>query len=376
MTIVTRDADAERFMARALELAARGEGVVEPNPMVGCVLVRDGQIVGDGWHQEFGGPHAEINAIKAAGKATQGATAYVTLEPCCHQGKTPPCTQALKLVGVKRVAAAMEDPFPSVDGGGIDELRKAGIECEIGVLADRARELNAPYLKRLTTGRPWVIAKWAQSLDGKMSTPVGESKWISNERSREIVQQLRGRVDAIIVGSGTARADDPMLTARPLKPADVKRKATRVVVDSLATISLESQLVKTAREVPVLVAVSAAADVEKCKELVAAGVDIFPCAGKSHAARFESLLDELGRRKMTNVLVEGGAQLLRTVFDAQLVDEAHIFIAPRVIGGDTLPSPVGEMNADDILEALGVVDAAITDLDGNIYIQGRLTRRQ
>ena len=175
------------------------------------------------------------------------------------------------------------------------------------MLADRARELNAPYLKRITTGRPWVIAKWAQSADGRMSTPAGESKWISNERSREVVQQLRGRVDAIIVGSGTVRADDPLLTARPTNPADVKRKATRVVVDSLATISLESQLVKTAREVPVLIAVSAAADVEKCKQLVAAGVDIFPCAGATHAERFESLLDELGRRKMTNVLVEGGA---------------------------------------------------------------------
>jgi diaminohydroxyphosphoribosylaminopyrimidine deaminase/5-amino-6-(5-phosphoribosylamino)uracil reductase len=275
---------------------------------------------------------------------------------------------------VKRVAAAMEDPFPSVDGGGIDELRKAGIECEIGVLADRARELNAPYLKRLTTGRPWVIAKWAQSLDGKMSTPVGESKWISNERSREIVQQLRGRVDAIIVGSGTARADDPLLTARPASQSDVKRRATRVVVDSLATLSLESQLVKTAREVPVLVAVSAAADVEKCKELVAAGVDIFPCVGKNHAERFEALLDELGRRKMTNVLVEGGSRLLMTLFDARLVDEAHVFIAPRAISGSTVPSPAGDGNAEAVAESIRVVAPVICELDGDIYLRGRVTR--
>lgn len=359
-------------MARALELAARGEGAVEPNPLVGCVLVRDGQIVGEGWHEEFGGPHAEIIAIKQATNQATGSTAYVTLEPCCHQGKTPPCTQAIKLVGVKRVVAAMEDPFPPVDGGGIDELRKAGIECEIGLLAEWARELNAPYLKRLTTGRPWVIAKWAQSANGRMSTPAGESKWISNERSREVVQKLRGCVDAIIVGSGTVRADDPLLTARPANPADVKRKATRMVVDSLATISLESQLVKTAREVPVLIAVSAAADVEKCKQLVAAGVDIFPCAGATHAERFESLLDELGRQKMTNVLVEGGAQLLRTLFDAELVDEVHVFIAPRAIGDETLPSPVGGTNADEIVAALGLTNPMVTDLDGDAYAHGRI----
>jgi diaminohydroxyphosphoribosylaminopyrimidine deaminase/5-amino-6-(5-phosphoribosylamino)uracil reductase len=369
---VTRDADDERFMARALELAARGEGAVEPNPMVGCVLVRNGQIVGEGWHEEFGGPHAEINAIKQATNQATGSTAYVTLEPCCHQGKTPPCTQTLKLVGVKRVVAAMEDPFPPVDGGGIDELRKAGIACEIGLLAELARELNAPYLKRLLTGRPWVIAKWAQSQDGRMSTPAGESKWISNERSREVVQQLRGRVDAIIVGSGTVRADDPLLTARPANPADAKRKATRVVVDSLATILMESQLVKTAREVPVLVAVSAAADVEKCKQLVAAGVDVFPCAGATHAERFESLLDELGRRKMTNVLVEGGAQLLRTVFDAHLVDELHVFIVPRTIGGDTLPGPLGGKNAEEIAAMLQAANPAAVDLDGDVYLRGSI----
>jgi diaminohydroxyphosphoribosylaminopyrimidine deaminase / 5-amino-6-(5-phosphoribosylamino)uracil reductase len=358
-------------MARALELAARGEGAVEPNPMVGCVLVQDGQIVGEGWHQEFGGPHAEINAIKQAGSKTVGATAYVTLEPCCHQGKTPPCTNALKITGVKRVVAAMEDPFPPVDGGGIKVLQEAGIECRVGALEATARQLNAPYLKRITTGRPWVIAKWAQSVDGRMSTPVGESKWISNERSREVVQQLRGRVDAIIIGSGTAKMDDPMLTARPTDPADVKRKATRVVVDSLATLSLESQLVKTAREVPVLVAISAAAHVEKCKQLVAAGVDVWPCAGATHGARFESLLDELGRRKMTNVLVEGGSQLLRTLFDAQLIDEVHVFISPRTVGGDAAPGPVGG-SASGIAAALHVAKPEISNLEGDVYLHGRI----
>jgi diaminohydroxyphosphoribosylaminopyrimidine deaminase / 5-amino-6-(5-phosphoribosylamino)uracil reductase len=370
--VVTNDTNDELFMARALELAARGEGAVEPNPMVGCVLVRDGRIVGEGWHQEFGGPHAEINAIKQAGPLTTGSTAFVTLEPCCHQGKTPPCTNALKLTRVKRVVAAMEDPFPPVDGGGIQVLQAAGIECRVGVLEGVALRLNSPYLKRLLEGRPWVIAKWAQSQDGKMSTLPGESKWISNEQSRAVVQKLRGRVDAIIVGSGTARIDDPLLTARPADSAEVKRVATRVVVDSLATLSLESQLVKTAREVPVLVAVSAAAEVEKCRQLVAAGVDVWPCRGDTHTERFESLLDELGRRKMTNVLVEGGSRLLRTLFDAQLVDEVHVFIAPQTIGGDMAPGPVGGGNAADIVAALRLTNPVVTELDGDIYVRGRI----
>ena len=361
-------------MARALELAERGQGSVEPNPMVGCVLVRDGQIVGEGWHEKYGEAHAEINAIKQAQDLARDTTAFVTLEPCCHQGKTPPCTQALKLVGVKRVVAAMEDPFPSVDGGGIDELRKASIECRIGVLEGRARELNAPYLKRLLVGRPWVIAKWAQSQDSRMSTAPGESKWISNETSREIAQQLRGRVDAIVVGSGTVKADDPLLTARPNDPADVKRVATRVVADSLATLLLDSQLVKTARDAPVLVAVSAAADLEKCRQLVAAGVDVWPCAGRTHAERFESLLDELGRRKMTNVLVEGGNRLLRTLFDAHLVDEVHSFVAPRKIGDVGLPGPIGDVATANIQKTLRLKNAVSVDLDGDTYIFGRIDR--
>jgi diaminohydroxyphosphoribosylaminopyrimidine deaminase/5-amino-6-(5-phosphoribosylamino)uracil reductase len=220
-------------------------------------------------------------------------------------------------------------------------------------------------------GRPWVIAKWAQSADGKMSTPPGESKWISNEKSREIVQKLRGRVDAIVVGSGTVRADDPLLTARPANSADVKRKATRIVVDSLATLSLESQLVKTAREAPVLVAVSAAAGVEECKLLVLAGIDVWPCEGANHAERFESLLNELGRRKMTNVMVEGGSQLLRTLVDAHLPDEVHVFIAPRAIGKNALPSPVGGGSASEIAAKLGVVNPLVIELDGDVYLRGR-----
>ncbi len=264
-------AEDERFMRRALELAVRGEGSVEPNPMVGCVIVHDSQIVGEGWHEEFGGPHAEIVALQKVDKSVlRGSTAYVTLEPCCHEGKTPPCSKALIFAGITRVVVAMEDPFPSVAGGGIGELKSAGIACEVGLLADEAKALNAPYLMRLDHGRPWVIAKWAQTRDGKMAMADG-ARWISNESSREEVQKLRGRVDAILIGSGTARIDDPLLTARPKNPDDVKRTALRVVVDSKATLPLESQLVKTAKDVPLLVAVASDAPLEAVKKLAAAG---------------------------------------------------------------------------------------------------------
>src|SRR5262245_56892479 len=202
------------WMLRALDLARRGQGFVEPNPMVGCVIVRDGQVVGEGWHQRFGGEHAEIEALVAAGKQAAGGTRYVTLEPCCHYGKTPPCTEAIIPAGIKRVVAAMRDPYPKVAGGGVRQLEGAGIAVEVGLHEAEARELNAPYLKLLQAGRPWVIAKWAMTLDGKIATRSGYSQWISSDASRAIAHELRGRVDAILIGRRTAQIDDPLLTAR------------------------------------------------------------------------------------------------------------------------------------------------------------------
>ncbi|HTU24438.1 MAG TPA: bifunctional diaminohydroxyphosphoribosylaminopyrimidine deaminase/5-amino-6-(5-phosphoribosylamino)uracil reductase RibD, partial [Pirellulales bacterium] len=215
-------ADQEEFdvwhMARALELAARGLGRVEPNPLVGCTIVNQGDVVGEGWHGQFGGPHAEIEALRVAGPHAAGATMYVTLEPCAHFGKTPPCTQAIVAAGIRRVVAATVDPFPAVGGQGLTELREAGIEVSVGQSAEEARRLNAPYFKLVETGRPWLIAKWAMTLDGKIATRSGASRWISSRDSRQIVHALRGRVDAVLVGIGTALADDPLLTARPAGP--------------------------------------------------------------------------------------------------------------------------------------------------------------
>ena len=359
-------------MTRALALAVQGMGTVEPNPMVGCVLVRDGQIVGEGFHEQFGGPHAEINALAEAGDLAAGATAYVTLEPCCHHGKTPPCTQSLVRAGVARVVVAIQDPFPQVDGGGMRELNAAGVQCDIGVQVAPANWLLAPYRKLISTGRPWIIAKWAMTLDGKLATRSGDSKWISSEASRAVVHQLRGRVDAVTVGSGTARADDPLLTARPLDRTDLKRFATRIVVDSTASLPIESHLVETARDVPVLVATAADAPADACGRLTAAGVEVFSCSGTTHDQRLAALLDELGNRRMTNVLVEGGSRLLGTLFEMRAVDEVHVFIAPKLSGGTAAPSPIGGAGVERMASALKLADIAIEELEGDVYVHGRI----
>lgn len=359
-----------RFMARALELAARGEGFVEPNPMVGCVIVRAGQIVGEGWHERFGAPHAEVIALQAAGDKARGATLYVTLEPCCHTGKTPPCTDAIVAAGITRVVAALRDPFPKVDGGGLAALGAAGIACDIGVMQREARALLAPYLKLVTTGRPWIIAKWAMTLDGKLATRTGSSQWISGEAALKIVHKLRGRVDAILIGSGTARVDNPLLTARPPGP----RKALRVVVDSTASLPLDSQLVRTAHATPVLVATSRRAEHDNRNALEQAGVEVLPIAGESHAERITGLLTELGRRQCTNVLVEGGSRLLGALFDLGAIDEVHVFIAPKLVGGELAPSPIAGTGLAAMNDAVRLQNC-VTELVGDdVYVRGRLSR--
>jgi diaminohydroxyphosphoribosylaminopyrimidine deaminase/5-amino-6-(5-phosphoribosylamino)uracil reductase len=368
-----RVADDNRFMSRALALAIRGQGLVEPNPMVGCVLVRDGQIIGEGFHERFGGPHAEVNALAAAGNRAAGATAYVTLEPCCHHGKTPPCTAALIQARVQRVVVAVRDPFPEVNGGGIKELRAAGIESDIGMRADEANWILAPYRKLVTTGCPWVIAKWAMTLDGKLATRSGDSRWISSEASRGVVHQLRGRVDAIMIGSGTVQVDDPLLTARPADHTDVKRVAIRIVVDSRGSLSKVSRLVQTARDVPVLVAAATDAPADAYEALSAAGVEVYRCEGGDHATRLQSLLKEMGRRRMTNALVEGGSRLLGAMFDLKGIDEVHVFIAPKLAGGSAL-TPVGGSGIIGMTDALQLADITIEELDGDVYVHGRMKR--
>jgi diaminohydroxyphosphoribosylaminopyrimidine deaminase / 5-amino-6-(5-phosphoribosylamino)uracil reductase len=362
-----------RFMLRALELARRGQGFVEPNPMVGCVIVRGGEIVGEGWHQRFGGPHAEVEALAAAGERAQGATLYVTLEPCCHHGKTPPCSEAVIAAGIKRVVAAMRDPFPTVAGGGFEQFRAAGVEVEVGLCEAEARELNAPYLKLLSTGRPWVIAKWAMTLDGKLATRSGDSRWISGEASRAIVHELRGRVDAVVVGRRTAELDDPLLTARPASGSP-PRIATRIVLDSHAGLASGSQLVRTSREFPTLVACCPGASDADAQRLASAGCEVLRLASTSPHERLSQLLDGLGRRRMTNVLVEGGSELLGALFDARQIDEVHVFIAPQLVGGQSAPSPLAGAGLERMADAIAAANPQIQTIGGDIYLSGRLTR--
>ena len=354
-------------MRRALAEAARGLGSVEPNPMVGAVVARGVEVVGVGHHARFGGPHAEVVALAAAGDRARGATVYVTLEPCRHVGKTPPCADALIAAGVARVVSAMRDPFPEVDGGGHVRLRSAGIEVIDGVEAEAARRLNAPYLKRLATGLPYVIAKWAMTLDGRTATAAGDGRWISGERSRSVVHELRGRVDAVIVGVGTALADDPMLDARPPGP----RLASRVVLDSSLRLPLSSKLVATAREVPTIVATTAEAEPGRRRALESMGVDvlIFDSIGP---VPIPALLAELGRRGMTNVLVEGGGRALGAFLDAGQVDEVEVFIAPIIEGGEHAFTPARGRGVALMAHARRVERVSIASTGADIHLRGIL----
>ena len=408
-----RFTDPESVMRRALELASRGIGRVEPNPAVGAVVVSDDlELLGEGYHEQCGGPHAEVHALAAAGERARGATLYVTLEPCAHFGRTPPCAPLVVQSGVRRVVAAVQDPAAHADGAGFRILHESGIEVDVGLLEDEARRLIAPFTCLMTRGRPYVHAKWAMTLDGRIATRTGSSQWISGEESRAIVHQLRGRMDAVIIGIGTALADAPLLTARPAGP----RIATRIVVDRQARLPVDSRLVRSIDAGPVLLAVGDA-PTDRCNALQAAGVEVLrigeidvaepvrvppsedvaelvrvppscnvaelvrvpPAREASEVSRLQlqrrvvdlpALLAELGRRRMTNVLVEGGGQLLGSCFDARLVDECHVFIAPKLVGGAGAPGPVGGQGVAAIGDALDLESVEVTAAGRDLYVRG------
>jgi len=361
-------------MRRALELSKRGEGLVEPNPMVGCVIVRNGKIVGEGWHRKFGGPHAEIHALRAAGDKTKGATAYVTLEPCCHFGKTPPCADALIRAGLNRVVAAVKDTNPIVAGRGFARLRKAGIRVETGLVADEAREVLAPFITFQAKKRPYVIIKWAQSLDGKIATRTGDSRWISGPESRAAAHVLRGRVDGVVVGIGTVLADNPELTARFVEP---KRIAVRIVLDRLARTPLKSKLVRTARRTPTLIFVgglSKRASGEMRREfgkrvegLRRAGCEVVAVSGADDHLELPAVLAELHARAMTNIMVEGGGRVLGSFLDQNLADEADIFVSPRLMGGESARGPLRGLGPEKIAELAHPRSAAISHCGSDLY---------
>lgn len=324
-------------MQRALRLARRAAGQVEPNPMVGCVIVRSGKIVGEGYHRKFGGPHAEVHALQAAGAQARGATIYVTLEPCTHHGKTPPCADAVIAARPKRVVVGCRDPFEKVAGRGIRKMRRAGITVDVGVCGDEADRLIAPFAKRVTTGLPYVIAKWAATVDGAIATRTGDSQWISCPESRRVVHQLRARVDAVVVGIGTALADDPMLDAREVK---VRRIARRVVIDPKLRLPIDWRLVQTADRLPLTLATTPEAMTRragKTRTLEMAGVEVIAIPGMALDTLLRYLADQ---HAATNVLVEGGGKTHGSFFEAGLVDELLVFLGPHVVGDARAIRPV------------------------------------
>ena len=321
-------ADDQRHMARALQLAARGLYTTDPNPRVGCVLVKDSRVVGAGWHEYAGGPHAEINALAQAGSEAAGATAYVSLEPCCHQGRTPPCTAALIKAGVRRVVVALQDPNPLVGGEGASRLQAAGIEVQSGVLADEARRLNPGFDLRMRRGRPWVRCKLAMSLDGRTAMASGESQWITGSAARRDVHHLRARSSAIMTGIGTVLADDPALTARldDAGAADIKQPL-RVVLDSRLRLPASARLLALPGETLVVTGEDATA-----ARFGDAAVSVVSLPLTSGRLDLAAVLQHLGSLEINEVHVEAGATLSGALLQAGLVDELVIYMAPHLMG--------------------------------------------
>ncbi len=324
-------------MQTALRLAERGLGNVWPNPAVGCVVTREGRLVGRGWTQPGGRPHAETEALARSGAAAQGATAYVTLEPCCHWGRTPPCTDALIAAGIRRVVVAGEDPDPRVAGGGIARLRQAGIDVAAGLCAEEAAELNAGFFTRVQFGRPLVTLKLAASLDGRIATQTGESRWITGAAAREVAHRLRATHDAVLVGTGTVLSDDPQLTCR--LPGLDCRSPVRVALDRTLRIPMEAHIIATARETPTWIVTLPGADPVRRERRRAAGVEIVEVAGDA-AGQIDiaAALEALGDRGLTRLLVEGGGRLAAALLSAGLVDRLVWLHAPVVLGGDAMPA--------------------------------------
>lgn len=345
-----RDRDDRRFMDLALHLAARGLGRVAPNPAVGCIIVDGaGQIIGRGWTQAGGRPHAETMALAQAGEAARGATAYVTLEPCAHHGQTPPCAEALVAAGIARLVVALEDPDPRVSGRGLACIKQAGIAVELGISAEAARDLNAGFLKRVTTGRPLVTLKLATSLDGRIATASGHSQWITGPEARRHGHGLRAINDAILVGHGTVLADDPLLTCRI--PGLESRSPLRVVLDGGLSISPDAALVRTAREVPTWIITDEAAEAGREKALADRGVEVIRIAG-GRPLDLARALHALGARGITRLLVEGGAKVATAFLAAGLADRIVWYRAPMVIGGDGRAGVEG-LDVRDLAEAAG-----------------------
>jgi diaminohydroxyphosphoribosylaminopyrimidine deaminase/5-amino-6-(5-phosphoribosylamino)uracil reductase len=359
----------EKYMRLALQLARRALGDTAPNPVVGAVIINHGRIVGQGSHRQTGMPHAEVEALQQAGAQARGATLYVTLEPCNHTGLTPPCCDAVIDAGIRHVVIAMKDPNPITNGRGIARLRRAGIEVVTGVLEEDAKRLNAPFAKTITTRMPWVVAKIAMSLDGKIATITGESRWISSNASRRLAHQLRRQADAIVVGVNTVLRDDPLLTARdPDKPAQPGRPI-KVIVDSRLRTPLSSRCLTKASSAPTIIATTPHAAARTRAQFKRRGIEVITLPPRHGRVPLTRLFRELVRRyQITSILIEGGGELIASALEEHLVDRLVWSVAPIIIGGRSSPSAVGGEGIRHLAQAMRLGQMTVQHLDGDLVI--------
>jgi diaminohydroxyphosphoribosylaminopyrimidine deaminase/5-amino-6-(5-phosphoribosylamino)uracil reductase len=360
----------ETYMRMAIDLAEQGRGWTSPNPMVGAVIVKDGKVVGKGFHQAAGGPHGEIHALNDAGEKARGATLYVTLEPCNHTGRTPPCTQAILKGGIKRVVAGMKDPNPQVTGGGLAFLKSQGLDVSAGICEDECRRLNEIFIKYVTTSLPFVILKCAATLDGRIATRTGDSKWITNPLSRQFAHELRHTVDAIMVGVGTVLKDNPQLTTRleGRKGSD----PIRIVLDTHLSISPNARLLHLASDSDTLIVTSSAPPAEKKRMLERPGVRFLALDDAEGQIDLTALVRELGRMGVASLLIEGGSRVNGSALRAGIVDKIYIFYAPKIYGGDDGVPICAGPGLELMEQSMQIKDVSVHRFEDDVMIEGYL----
>lgn len=360
-------------MQKALALAEKGRGYTSPNPMVGAVVVKNGQILGRGYHQRAGGPHAEVNAIDDAGGQANGATLYVTLEPCNHFGRTPPCTHKILEAGIRRVVVAMTDPNPGVTGGGNQALSEHGVEVTTGICEKEAHRLNEGFVTWITTGRPFVIVKCAATLDGRIATRSGHSQWVTGPAAREVVHRIRHGVDGILVGVKTAIADDPSLTTR--LDGEKGSDPTRIILDTHLSLPPSAKMLRQQSEAPTWVVCGPEALEDRRSALEAAGARVIQGALQAGRIDLAPLMDQLGREGITSLLIEGGATVIGSALAAGIVDKIHFFYAPKILGGDDgIPICRGS-GPESMGESIAVHDLTVSQVGPDVMLQGYLRPR-
>lgn len=361
------------YMQRAVALARKGAGFVNPNPMVGCVVVKDDTIIAEGFHEYYGGLHAERNALTKSCNDVKGATLYVTLEPCCHHGKTPPCTDIIIEKGIKKVVVGLLDPNPLVSGKGISILKNAGIEVVTGIEEDKIKELNKIFLKYIKTRRPYVILKTAMTLDGKIASHTGDSKWITCEKSRQMVHKLRSEMMGIVAGIGTVISDDPMLNCRLEDQQTTKvHQPIRIVVDSKLSISSDCKIVKTAKEYKTIIAHTNSASQENIDRMNLLNVETLLCEEKDGRVDINDLMNKLGEKGIDSLLLEGGSCLNAAFLEAGCVDEVYAFIAPKIIGGEASKTPIAGKGIDLMKDAITFDKVEIEQIENDVLIKCRM----